>query len=124
MNAIDIISQAIEQCIKENIIIVRGSFFSWGVPVLNSSDPLNLDHPRACNGLGAVLWTSGLARSPGNWKALQKVLGEDEFFLYRFVLGWDRGKIISIVNKEDKEIGQDSVSKQAKVLAKRYVNDK
>ncbi len=124
MSAIDIISQSVETCIKENIIIVRGPFFVWDGPRFYQGDPLNLDRPCACNGLGAVLWTSGLARSPGNWKALQKVLDEDEFFLYRFCLGWDRGKIISIVNKEDKEIGQDSISKQAKALAKRYVNDK
>lgn len=78
--------------------------------------------PRACNAFGAVLLTFGQARIPSRWGALQKILGVDASWLYRFSIGWSNRLGLMVVDHDFKIVGKDDVSHTAKAMAKRLTS--
>ncbi len=103
----------IEECLlrisKEHIKIKSGATFDWVPSEFNIK-------PQAVNWAGAVLWVN----EKNSYKSLLYLLNVDDFWYYSFTIGFDRRRIISICDKDFKEIRKDEVSANAYRLAKQY----
>lgn len=67
--------------------------------------------PRAVNWAGAVLWSADTTRANWTFQRVLEILGVDAAWYYRMTIGFDQGRVLSIVDPKTSEvIGQDSVS--------------
>lgn len=120
-----IIEEAIQYAQQHGAKIVRGPVFNW------CSQPLE------CNAIGAVLLKLGkedLVKEefvPGWMKTISEYLGEDSFWICKFVNGFDYGNKLTIThvkkkkNKDNKESAEsldetDKISRLGDMLAKRH----
>ena len=114
-NAFSIIERCCDQVEAQGIQIVRGPLFDWTGPDKNV--------PKACDGLGAVLWCNG-GRVEKPWTALRKLLHVDNFWLYRFCIGWDnQHQLVYYTDHPGRDGGPlvahpDEVSRLARRLSK------
>lgn len=103
----------VEKCLIEIkkqdpiIKITSGPCFNW------NSD---CGYPKSVNWAGAVMWVLRIR----TYKELLKFLHIDEFYYYRFNMGFNQRHLLAILNKDDHEIGKDQLSICGLRLAKQY----
>lgn len=114
MKTTDQIRKALRACVKAGIAIERGFCFDW---------PGGVDGmPRAVNWMGAVLWMAGASRSPTLFADLCRTLDIDHAWFYRFSIGFDNGRALSILHPETLlEIGKDGVSADGLRIMREFV---
>lgn len=93
----------------EGIKIEPGACFTWcGCGV-----------PNAVNWAGAVLWVHRQDPPDFSAKRLATVLNIDRFWFYRFSIGFDQGRPLSILDPETmKEVAKDETSVLGQRIAK------
>ena len=95
------------------IRIVRGACFSWVA---------GCSIPESVNWAGAVLWT--YRSGPGSDFSTARLLSlvdADLFWLYRFSLGFDQGRAISVTDpKTEHELHKDEVGLAGQRLAREF----
>lgn len=131
-----------EQLIEEAILFAQsqginisggGAIFNW-----QQYDAVNgsrwTERPISCNAMGAILLKLGkenMAKESFNpewYKIVCSYLGEDPFWLNRFVLGFDYGAKIKLIkiskdkktNKEHESFEQDKASALGAKLANKF----
>ena len=122
----NLIEEAIQYAKANGVRIVSGPVFNWCDHNLHRMSTT----PITCNALGAVLLKLGKEHlvkesfDPSWLNVICKYLGVADYWIMRFVLGFDYGNQVWIISmKGDKEIKtKDDVSCTAIKLALKYTN--
>lgn len=111
MKAERLVTEAIQAAQARGIKIVRGAVFNWCDP----QDPYKKSIPPSeCNAIGAVLLALGKEQLlidgfPPKWLDCVKAhLDVDDFWVWRFYHGFDRGNCLTFTYTKD---GKDYESK-------------
>ena len=113
MSIQDTIQDALEKCVQEGITIERGACFDW----VHGEE----GKPLAVNWAGAVLWTHRNEIPDFGSRTLGKLLGIDLRWFYRFTIGFDQNRTLSILDDTMKEVGMDDVSSMGQRLSRMFV---
>lgn len=117
-NAPNVIRGSLELCQLDGIQIERGPCFCW-------AGKSGAGEPLAVNWAGSVLWIhrgSSLAYIDTSYSQLVELLDVDLFWYYKFSMGFDRGRPISIVDKEtEREIRKDEVGLEGLRIAREFI---
>ena len=118
MSIQDTIQDALEKCVQEGILVERGACFDW----VGGKDK----KPRAVNWPGAVLWIHRNEIPDYSAKTLGKFLGIDRMWFYRFTIGFDQDRILSVLDPCSsacwvKEIGKDEISSLGRKMCRMFL---
>jgi hypothetical protein len=104
MSIEDLILSSIQSCLSQGIAIEPGACFDW-------TGPDYFAKPRAVNWAGAVLLANKDKIKDFSFGSLLSLLSVDRSWSYRFMIGFDQGRVLSILDaKSLKEIRKDDVS--------------
>ncbi len=105
-----VIQKALEKVETEWIRVAAGPCFDW----VGRAD----GKPYAVNWAGAVLWAHRRPLVELSTRYLFTVLDIDAFWFYRFTIGFDQGRVLSVLDHTMKEVGKDEVSAAGVRIAK------
>jgi hypothetical protein len=132
MNQISYIKKSCLEMKNSGIQLVRFAMYDWTKYSWEEIEEqkgkeqiIKIFVPKSCSALGAVLYRYNREFSLTPWSVLQKVLGVNDHWLYRFTIGWGQRTILSaaITNQSGDIVRwtEDDVSRAARDLSKELI---